>query len=112
TGLPAVKHCANVQSGSHVSYREVENFLSSGSGPEHQALRQILKQDHVTTILIACDIHSNLSSTYDDLAEAIQSMGAWWHHLETVWIVRSDKPPKEIREKLEKYIGPDDQIFV
>jgi hypothetical protein len=112
TGLPAVKHSSNLQSGGHVSYLEVETFLSSGSGPEQQALRQFLKQDHLSTILIACDIHSIQPSGYDDLAEAIQSLGAWWHHLETVWIVRSDKTPAEIRDKLATYIAADDQLFV
>src|SRR3569832_214594 len=112
TGLPAVKHTANAQSGGNVSYFEVESFLSSGNGPEHQALRQLLRQDHLSTILVACDIHSNQTSRYDDLAEAIQALGAWWHHLETVWIVRSDKTPGEIRDKLAQYVGADDQIFV
>jgi hypothetical protein len=32
--------------------------------------------------------------------------------METVWIVRSDKTPGEIRDKLAKQIGADDQIFV
>src|ERR1700733_397781 len=112
TGLPAVKHVASLQSGGHVSYLEVESFLSGENGPEHQALRQLLKQDDLSTILIACDIHSKQPSEYNDLAEAIQSLGAWWHHLETVWIVRSDKTPGEIRDQLARFIGADDQIFV
>ena len=112
TGLPAVKHAANLQSGGNVSYSDVESFLSSGNGPEHQALRQLLKQDHLFTILIAYDVHSQQTSGYSDLAEAIQSLGAWWHHLETVWIVRSDKTPSEIRDKLATRIGADDQLLV
>jgi hypothetical protein len=112
TGLPAVKHIANLQSGGHVSYSEIESFLLSGNGPEHQALRRLLKQDHLSTVLIAYDIHPEQRSEYHDLAEAIQSLGAWWHHLETVWIVRSDKTPGEIRDKLALYIGADDQLLV
>jgi hypothetical protein len=112
SGLPAVKHAANPTSGGHVSYFEVESFLVGGNGPEHEALRRLLKQDHLSTILIACDIHSEQPSGRNDLAEAIQSLGAWWHHLETVWIVRSDKTPSEIRDKLACQIGADDQIFV
>jgi hypothetical protein len=111
-GLPAVKHAANVQSGGNVSYLEVDSFLAGGNGPEHKALRQLLKQDHLATILIACDIHSKQESIYDELAEAVQLLGAWWHHLETVWIVRSDKTPSEIRDALAKYLGTDDQLLV
>jgi len=84
----------------------------NGNGPEHQALRRLLKQDHLSTVLIAYDIHPEQRSEYHDLAEAIQSLGAWWHHLETVWIVRSDKTPGEIRDKLALYIGADDQLLV
>lgn len=112
TGLPAVKHVANPQSGGHVSLYEVESFLSGQNGPEQQALRRLLKQDHLSTILIAFDMHHGQHSAYRRMAEAIQSLGAWWHHLETVWIVKSDKTPEEIRDKLSSHIDADDQLIV
>jgi hypothetical protein len=111
TGLPAVKHVVNLQSGGHVSFRDIESFLSDGNGPEHRALHRLLTQ-HLATILIAYDIHPAMGSVYQDLIEAIQSIGAWWHHLETVWIVRSKQTPEELRDRLKTYIGPDDQLLV
>jgi hypothetical protein len=84
----------------------------NGNGPEHQALRHLLKQNQLLTVLIAYDIHPGQRQEYHDLIEAIQSFGAWWHHLETVWIVRSDKKPEEIRDKLALFIGADDQLLV
>jgi hypothetical protein len=33
-------------------------------------------------------------------------------HLETVWIVRSNQKPDEIRDKLKSYIGTDDQLLI
>ena len=36
----------------------------------------------------------------------------WWHHPETVWIVRSNQKPDEIRDKLKSYIGTDDQLLI
>jgi hypothetical protein len=112
TGLSTIKHTGNLQSGGSVSFSEVESFLSVGNGPEQQALRTLLRQDHLSTILIAYDIHPNQPSAYQDLARAIQSLGAWWHHLETVWIVRSDKTSKEIRDGLRAHIDADDQLLV
>ena len=112
TGLSAIKHIGNLQSGGNVSVSEIESFLSGGNGPEQEALRTLLRQDHLSTILIAYDIHPNQASAYQNLAEAIQSLGAWWHHLETVWIVRSDKTPKEIRDGLRAHIDADDQLLV
>lgn len=112
TGLRAIKHVSNPQSGGLISYLEYESFLASGAnGPEHQALRHLMKAG-VASILIAYDIHPAQGAAYDDLVQAIQSLGAWWHHLETVWIVRSEKAPEEIRDILKVYIGADDQLLV
>ena len=61
---------------------------------------------------MALEVSSPNDKAYDDLAVAIHSLGAWWHHLETVWIVRSDRTPDEIREQLQRYIGSDDQLLV
>jgi hypothetical protein len=112
TGLRAAKHVANPESGGHVSYLEIESFLSGGDGPEHQAFRHLMEAERAATILIAYDIHPAWGAAYDDLVKAIQSLGAWWHHLETVWIVRSDKTPEQIRDRLKSCIGTDDQVLI
>jgi hypothetical protein len=112
TGSSAIKHVSNPSSGGHVRYLEFENFLAAGAnGPEHQALRHLISA-HTASILIAYDIHPAQGAAYDDLVQAIQSLGAWWHHLETVWIVRSEKTPEKIRDTLKAYIGTDDQLLV
>jgi len=66
----------------------------------------------LATILIAYDVHPARGAAYDHLIHAIQSLGAWWHHLETVWIVRSGHTPNEIRDHLKPFIGTDDQLLV
>jgi hypothetical protein len=112
TGLNVIRHVSNPQSGGHTSYVEIESFLAAGAnGPEHQALRHLMKAG-VASILIAYDIHPAEGAAYDDLVQAIQSLGAWWHHLETVWIIRSEKTPEEIRDILKPYVGVDDQLLV
>jgi hypothetical protein len=113
TGAVAVRHVANPSSGGHVMQIDIETFISNGAdGPEHQALRHLLDKTRNATILIAYDIHPAQGAAYDDLISAIQSLGAWWHHLETVWIVRSNQKPDEIRDKLKSYIGTDDQLLI
>lgn len=108
-----VIHRPNAPSGGNVSEFDVETFLSSDAlGPEHRALRHLLEKTSNATILIAYDLHSTNDKAYDDLAAAIHSLGAWWHHLETVWVVRSNQTPDEIREQLQHYIGSDDQLLV
>lgn len=113
TGALVVTHTPNAASGGHVSHFDVETFLSTDAlGPEHQALRHLLEKASNATILIAYDIHASIDTAYDELEAAIHSLGAWWHHLETVWMVRSDRTPDEIREQLQRYIGSDDQLLV
>jgi hypothetical protein len=114
TGAPAVVHAPNASSGGSLSHIDIESFLSNGAaGPEHQALRQLMeKNSSNATILIAYDIHPAQGAGFDDLIAAIQSLGAWWHHLETVWIVRSNQRADEIRDKLKSHIGEDDQLLI
>jgi hypothetical protein len=114
TGARAVMHCPNPQSGGEVSYIEIERFLSEGAnGPEHQALRRLMeKSTRTATTLIAYDIHPPEGEAYENLTEKIRSLGAWWHHLESTWILKSVHAPGEIRDQLREYIGSDDQLLV
>jgi hypothetical protein len=110
----AVIHRANLQSGGHISTIEVGKFLSSGAnGPEHQALRQLMElNQRRATILIAYDIHHLKGELSDDLANAIRTLGSWWHHLESVWIVQCAFTPGQVRDRLKSYIGGEDQLLV
>ena len=66
----------------------------------------------MATVLIAYDIHPQEGEAYDDLTKAIQSLGAWWHHLETTWIVKCARTPDQIRDQLKSHIGSEDQLLV
>jgi hypothetical protein len=113
TGALAVRHVPNPASGGNATQIDIETFLSNGAdGPEHQALRHLLEKTGNATILIAYDVHPSQGAAYDDLITAIQSLGAWWHHLETVWIVRSTHQPDAIRDRLKSHIGTDDQLLI
>ena len=114
TGARAVMHRPNPQSGGEVSYIEIEKFLSEGeNGPEHQALRRLMETSaRMATILIAYDIHPAKGERYDDLIKKIQSLGTWWHHLESTWIVKCVHAPGEIRDQLKSHMGGDDQLLV
>jgi len=66
----------------------------------------------MATILIGYDVHSPEGPMNDQLVTAIQSLGGWWHHLETIWIVKSDQTPATIRDQLKSHVGSDDQLLV
>ena len=52
----------------------------------------------MATILIGYDFHAPEGPAHDQLVKAIQSLGVWWHHLETIWIVKCDQTPAAIRD--------------
>jgi hypothetical protein len=114
TEARAVMHRPNVPSGGQISYVAINKFLDETSnGPEHQALRQLLEnKPRVGTMLIAYDIHPARGNAYDKVTQEIQSLGIWWHHLETVWIVQCEYTPTEIRDRLGLHIGEEDQLLV
>jgi hypothetical protein len=114
TGARAVLHRPNSRSGGQVSYVEIDKFLSEGAnGPEHQALRLILEKSvRLPSTLIAYDIHPPQGETYEKLVKAIQSLGAFWHHLETIWIVQCALTPDQIRDRLKSHIGIEDQLLI
>jgi hypothetical protein len=66
----------------------------------------------MAAILVAYDIHQTEGEGYDKLIEKIQSLGDWWHHLESTWIVRCAQSASQVRDQLKSHIGNDDQLLV
>jgi hypothetical protein len=66
----------------------------------------------MATILIAYDIHPSASDAYEEVTDAIRSLGEWWHHLESTWLVKTDHTPKQIRDLLKGYVSSDDQLLI
>jgi hypothetical protein len=113
TGQMEVLHSPNARSGGQQSYSKIDQFLSNANGPEHQALQLLMeKTPAVRATLIAYDMHPPRGEAYDKLVSSIQSLGAWWHHLETTWIVRSVHSHTEILRMLTPLIGSEDQLLV
>jgi hypothetical protein len=44
--------------------------------------------------------------------ETIRSLGEWWHHLETTWLVKCDRTTEQIRDILKEQVGIEDQLLV
>lgn len=65
----------------------------------------------MATFLIGYDLNKS-GKNYDDLIKAIKQVGAWWHRLDSTWIVKSDKNCKEIRDHLNAYIDASDELLV
>jgi hypothetical protein len=66
----------------------------------------------MAAILIGYDLHPTKGETYDELIDAIKKFGAWWHHLDSTWIVKCDYTPVQVRDHLKQHLRSDDQMLV
>lgn len=49
---------------------------------------------------------------YNELYEAIKSLGSWWHYLESTWLVDTSLIAPRISEKLNPKIDKNDRLLV
>lgn len=49
---------------------------------------------------------------YSGLYEAIKSCGAWWHHLDSTWLVDTSLSAEGICTKLKPHIDANDNVLV
>jgi hypothetical protein len=49
---------------------------------------------------------------YAGLFAAIKSLGAWWHHLESVWLVKTPLTSDKIRDTLRPHLDANDSLLV
>ena len=67
----------------------------------------------MATFIIGYDIHPSRGETYDALIEGIKALGAWWHHLDSTWLVKSTSSAAQIRDQLWGLMPyTDDQLLV
>lgn len=66
----------------------------------------------MTAYIIGYDLQGSPSTEYKDLIDTIKSIGAWWHHLDSTWIVLSELTAEEIANKLTPHLRKGDEILV
>ncbi|UOT06774.1 hypothetical protein MPY17_13960 [Rhodococcus opacus] len=65
----------------------------------------------MNTILIGYDLNTP-GQDYDSLHEAIKALGAWWHHLDSTWLVKTSLSTSDVHGKLKPTVGSDDELLV
>lgn len=65
----------------------------------------------MNTILIGYDLNK-AGQDYGNLIDKIKSLGAWWHHLDSTWLVRTSRTPVEVRDALKPHIDANDELLV
>jgi hypothetical protein len=62
-------------------------------------------------LLIGYDLRAP-GRDYSKLVPAIQSLGPWWHHLDSTWFVTTSQSAQAVRDYLIGFIDANDKLFV
>lgn len=65
----------------------------------------------MSTFLITYDLNKP-GQNYDKLYEKIKSLGAWWHHLDSTWIVETSLTIGEVQDRLLSVLDDSDSLLV
>ena len=49
---------------------------------------------------------------YSDLYEKIKSLGAWWHYLDSTWLVDTNQSASQIWENLKSCVDDNDNVLI
>lgn len=63
------------------------------------------------TLLVGYDLNAP-GQNYSDLIEHIKSVGAWWHHLDSTWLVKTVKTASQLRDELAPFLDAGDELLV
>lgn len=79
--------------------------------PPANPIQFVKKEDPLPAQLISYDL-GKPAREYEKLYEAIKSLGNWWHCLESVWIVKTNKSAAQVRNALTPHIDANDKLAV
>lgn len=65
----------------------------------------------MNTLLIGYDLNK-AGQDYEDLIDAIKDMGAWWHYLDSTWLVKTSETHVTARNKLKHHLDSNDELLV
>ncbi len=63
------------------------------------------------TILVVYDLNSP-GQDYTKLIGYLQSLGAWWHHLDSIWLVKTRLSPVDVRDGAQAFLDVNDELLV
>lgn len=65
----------------------------------------------MATYIISYDLRRP-GQDYSSLHDAIKGLGAWWHHLESTWLVVTNRTAAQVRDALAPEMDGNDKILV
>lgn len=64
------------------------------------------------TMLVGYDLNRP-GQNYGDLIDRLKEFPGWWHHLDSTWIVKTDKTHVQVRDELKQHLlDSNDELLV
>ena len=65
----------------------------------------------MATLLVGFDLDKP-GQDYTAIGKRLRSCEAWWHHLDSTWLVRTELTVVQLREELRQLIDKNDKVLV
>lgn len=65
----------------------------------------------MATLLIGYDLNTP-GQDYSPLIARIKELGAWWHYLDSTWLVKTALTLTQVRDRLRPLIDSSDELLV
>ena len=46
------------------------------------------------------------------MIDRIKDLGAWWHHLDSTWLIKTSRTPVQVRDDLKRFIDAGDELLI
>ncbi|UQO35931.1 hypothetical protein [Burkholderia cepacia] len=67
----------------------------------------------MNTFIVGYDLVRKGSHDYSNLIATLEnSFSKWWHHLDSTWVIVTDKTAKQVRDTLRPHMHQDDELLV
>lgn len=63
-------------------------------------------------LLVTYDLKGGGREDYAELYAELKSLGTWWHHLESSWIIVTDENPTQLWLRLKPHFGEGDHVLI
>lgn len=65
----------------------------------------------MTTLMVNYDLNRPRQD-YAGLISYLKSLGSWWHHLDSTWLIKTDITPTAVRSGCQPHLDENDEILV
>jgi hypothetical protein len=65
----------------------------------------------MNTFLVAYDLNKP-GQDYEPLWQKLKEFGTWWHHLDSLWLVRTEMTAVQLRNVLKALLDAGDELLV